>query len=81
MKTFKHFIEEQSVRDQLPSYNELDRRSRIQVDQGDYEGPVPPNEDDEFEGFAPKPKKPNDSTGFTYTGNWWTDFIKAWNAS
>ena len=85
MKTFKQYIEEQSIRDQLPSYDELDLRSRMQVDQDDYEGgpPVPPGEEDDFEDFRdpPKPKKPNDSTGFTYTGNWWTDFLQAWNAS
>ena len=83
MKTFKQFIEEQSVRDQLgiddPRTWTKFNQSLYGSGQGEESEDI--DADDDFSDFAPKPKKPNDSTGFTYTGNWLTDFLQAWNAS
>tara|TARA_R110002124_G_scaffold287115_1_gene470511 strand:- start:847 stop:1116 length:270 start_codon:yes stop_codon:yes gene_type:complete len=78
MKTFKKFIEEQSVMDELPPYDELDLRSQMAVDRGDYEGEDQSGDeldDDDFSDFEPKPKPDG---GYTYTGNWLQDFYNVW---
>ncbi len=71
MAMFREYID-------IPPQSEWTFRDRMMY--GDNK-PIDTDETEEVDDFSDFVPKPNDSTGFTYTGNWMVDFYNAWITS